>query len=158
MEEDTKDLSKQTQASASSRLWYLVFMPNTGKIPWYQRMAIRNHADTFGHVMMISPLTDTHIQVVEPNVDFVNIELRELDTTWMVEMLRLSKMYPVLEWIAKPDGTHNPTLVIPSCVTAVKAVLGLKSWAVTPKGLHDYMLKNGAEVITVRKHGVLYDV
>lgn len=58
--------------------------------------------------------------------------------------------YTVLEYETVVDSSrkmNHITLCVPTCVSVVKAFLGISSWSVTPFQLHNWLLKNGAKKI-----------
>ena len=135
---------QQTQTSQYSRLWYVVFSENIGNIPWWQKQVLKLYPPEFGHVSLISPLTEYHALVIEPLNHSIHIELREFPHSIAKEVARIAQTNPVLAHITQPESARHFTNLVPSCVSVSKAVMGIPCLAVTPKGLHDYLLKQGA--------------
>lgn len=131
----------------SKRLWYVIFTPGEGNLPWWQKLAIRKHPPVFQHVVLLSPLTDTHVQIVEPTSAHIAIEVREYEQSWTKEILRIAEHVPVLEYVAEPETSRHITNAVPSCISVAKAVLGLDACCVTPYGLYRALERNGAVLV-----------
>lgn len=125
----------------------MVFTPGEGNLPWWQKLALARHPKDFRHVVLFSPLTDTHAQVIEPAADQLHIELREFDQGWPAEILRVARLAPVLEYVAEPVTSRHFTNMVPSCVSVAKAVLGLDAACLTPLGLYRALLHRGAVLV-----------
>ena len=64
----------------------------------------------------------------------------------------------VLEWRIGPP--EPPRLMLRFglwCVPAIKHVLGVRCVALTPKGLHDWLLRNGAKPVAAEAHEPVLD-
>lgn len=131
---------------SSKKLWFAVFT-NSEENPWYYRMFLWNTPKEFHHVMMLSPITDSHMLVVDPTGECLHIELREFTEGWPKEILRLAQTNPVLEFPSDPKSCRTITNCLPSCVSVAKALMGFKSKAVTPYQLYLDLLKAGAELV-----------
>lgn len=59
----------------------------------------------------------------------------------------LAESTVVLRVIARADRGNAPAIAF--CVGQMKALLGIRSWALTPFGLYRDLRKRGAEVVTV---------
>ena len=129
------------------RIWYVVFMPHENVLPWWQKLLIRKHPPKLGHVALYSPVSDTHALLIDSTKRCVHIELREFAFPVHKVMKEISRDLPVLMFRHDAQSSKHITNLVPTCVSLAKAVMGLKCWAVTPKGLYLHLLSNGASIL-----------
>lgn len=130
----------------SKKLWYAVFT-SSEQNPWYFNIFLWNTPKEFHHIFMMTPVTGSHMLVVDPTGECLHIELREFEGGWTSEILRLAKDNPVVEFPSDPKSCRTISNCLPSCVSVAKALLGLKSNAITPYQLYQSLLKAGGEVV-----------
>jgi hypothetical protein len=102
----------------------------------------------FVHVLLISPLTDKQVLIIDPlahaishNVKnhSIDVILRKLKSIAGCKIIKYNR--PISrkrKWRFR--GLYN-------CVTLTKAVLNIWCWSITPKQLFKYLLRQGGIII-----------
>ena len=123
-------------------------MPHKNSIPKWQQKIIAGHDEVFGHVALITPVTQTHLIMIEPQWTHIQIELIEYPKTCRECIKALSKEYKVLEYVSNPKSRWGFwsvfTTIYPTCTSVARAVLGVRDVCFTPHGLYKTLLKKGA--------------
>lgn len=114
-------------------------------MPWYQRLVLKFYPKDYGHVLLLNPVTDHHALLIQPINHSIHIELREFEHSVATEAARLAQQAHVYSFINKPDTSKHLSNLVPSCVSAVKLIMGVSCPAVTPKGLSKWLAHNGAQ-------------
>jgi hypothetical protein len=97
----------------------------------------------FGHVHLVKPVTQKHLILYEPNFENCNTDLYSLSMSVEEYIECLSSNHIILECFIEPGNSANITnYIMPTCVSFVKYLLGVNSYAITPYQLFKYLLKN----------------
>lgn len=137
----------QVPTSRSSRLWYVIFTPLVGNISWPKRLSMAGHPEDIKHVQLASPVTDYHMLSFDPRQTHLHLDLLELDKPFTLEMQALSKKHKIVAYWAEPETSVTAYNLVPSCVSAVKAAMGIKCKAQTPYGLYKHLLSDGGSLV-----------
>lgn len=127
--------------------WYVIFSPNTNKLPWWQKLAIRKHDPIFGHVSLLQCVTEHHALFIDPSPEYLRLDLRELEIPVSQKVKQMGKGQVILHYICDEDKDKNWTFYIPTCVSQIKYALGLNSKALTPFALCNDLINRGASVV-----------
>lgn len=130
-----------TQDFQSFKHWYIIFTPQTNGAKWWQKLGCLGHRRKYGHVLLIRQITNTHALYIDPESDGCVTELLEFSEGVASAIGKTAVDFPVISLIHKPECFWNFSCHIPSCVTLVKYMLALNAPSLTPKHLHDYLLK-----------------
>jgi len=129
-----------------SKVWYLVFTPNRNRLPWWQKVFVSKHDNVFQHVSIVGPCGDSTI-FLDPTP--THIDISYVNEPYPVKEL-IDIRYPyntTVRFSHVPETARSLQNAIPSCVSFVKATMGLRCRSVTPYGLFKHVIKNGGEVI-----------
>lgn len=80
----------------------------------------------------------------------VPMDVRELAKVWV------GLGWRIVRWKANVDSCgkiYHPSNTVPSCVSVVKAALGISAWVFTPKQLFNWLLRHGGEEIILGDNG-----
>lgn len=132
--------------------WFVAFTSYRGQNPLYKLLLGKG----FGHVFVFSKLADG-VLLIDPQEGGVLVYSvnppggkqhgPHLSAFIKALMLKLPDLTLIEVPGVKPQGHKHPAMFFPSCVTAIKAVLCRQSWAVTPKGLFNRLVRDGGNVI-----------
>lgn len=122
--------------------WLVVFVDQTGPWTWWRPftrpgfrhvVALRYDTGTRSWIMLDWARNGMKIEAVPTEV-----------ASWVLDQgWRGGGVLRIHQDIGRPR--HGPRIAIFYCVTAVSHLLGISSWAVTPKQLHRALLRRGAE-------------
>lgn len=142
--------SHQPQASQSldDRLYYFWFQPLQNKINWLYRMRLKmQKLKSFGHVGVFMPVGDEHTIVFDPTDSIVDCRMHPFSSYEIAcEMDQLGYIVIIYKHNYKNSKIKTLSMLIPSCLSFVKALTGVPSSAVTPYGFAKYLLNNGGYI------------
>lgn len=127
------------------RLW-LVFFSSADPLSWWSRLMPKG----FGHVCAASWFDDTQRWVhVNPTWRGLVIEVMTAEEFGTRFAQLVGRSAAVLRMASSHDRHGMPATFY--CVGAIKALLGVDSRALLPRGLHRDLVRKGAEI--VETHG-----
>lgn len=132
----------------NAALWYVAFSPvATRLMPWWVRLFTR---DNFQHCYAFRDYNGITLIVnhIAPGllVDATNVKAVEC-----AKAIALQKGETIVLFASRLKPRYTPR-GMQSCVSVVKALLGLTAWRVwTPQGLYQYLIANGGVEICKAK-------
>lgn len=153
---------------------FYVAFSDARELVWWMRLFVRDK--NFGHCALIAPMNFV-VGVIEPTQHQVKYHcyyhavkpagfLKDKDDVKTLEQanafivtpmdpLDVAKVWVGLGWrvvrykavVDTGQKIYHPSNMVPSCVSLVKAMMGVTSWVITPKQLYNWLLKRGGEEI-----------
>lgn len=126
---------------SDARLW-LVFFGDTPRRAWWANLL----RPGYRHIAAMSCYADTERWVyVDPALHWTVIRVLTQEQAGPQIAALLEQSTAVLRVASRPGRGCAPTF--PWCVGQIKALLGIKSWALTPWQLYRALLARGAEPV-----------
>lgn len=143
-----KDLPHLSRCSE----WVIVFAPYRGR----SRLKKWLLAKRFGHVwaftevhgstLMFDPFNGGYFSAVTKLDPHLTESGMGITPVILASAILREEGMTLLRYKARlPQTKPHVSNCIPSCVTMLKLLVGVRAWAMTPRQLYKHLLKNGAE-------------
>jgi hypothetical protein len=127
--------------STKPRLWLVIFS-EADSPAWWARFL----RSGFRHVYAVSYFADQERWVcVDPARNRLMVELFTAEQAPRVLARMMETAGAVLRVASRRDRLNAPAFGF--CGGSMKALLGIRSWALTPRGLYRELLRRGAETV-----------
>lgn len=139
-------------SSSEERTWFVCFTKYDGNAPWWLHPFID---PLWGHVFIVCQLGN-NVLIMNPNKKGTELDMKFCEEGGVLSAEFVADAMhdigaSVLKFTHVPDVLKLSTVWAPSCVTAVKSVMGFNSNALTPRQLVTALCKKGAMLYTPTK-------
>jgi hypothetical protein len=134
--------------SKNAVLWYVAFSPRaTHLMPWWVRLFTR---DNFQHCYAFRDYNGITL-IVNHIAQGLLVDATNVKAVDCAKAIARDKGETIVLFASRLKPRYTPRGV-QSCVSVVKALIGLAAWRVwTPQGLYQYLIDNGGVVIWAEK-------